>query len=139
LFFELVVSNGGRLFDEDGRPTMTGAVAQEAVALLCRLAARVPAGLPDWHYDEVDAALLDGSVDCAAAWPGAFGELRAAPVYAVLAPAPYPAGRQRRVSYSGCHAWAIPTTCGDLDGALALVHRLCSAEMHHREAAAGGI
>jgi ABC-type glycerol-3-phosphate transport system substrate-binding protein len=43
------------------------------------------------------------------------------------------------VSYSGVHGWAIPTTCGDLQGAVALVTRLCSAEFHEREAAAGGI
>jgi multiple sugar transport system substrate-binding protein len=139
LFFELVVGSGGALFDADGHPTMTGPEAEAAVALLCELSARAPSELPDWHYDDVDGALLDGRVDCAAAWPGAFGPIRASAIYDVLAPAPYFAGPRSRVSYSGCHAWAIPTTCGDLDSAVALVTRLCSAEMHEREAAAGGI
>ena len=139
LFFELVVGNGAALFDPDGHPTMTGPEAVEAVALLCDLAARAPVDLPDWHYDDVDAALLDGRVDCAAAWPGGYGPIRASAVYGTLAPAPYLAGSTARVSYSGVHGWAIPTTCGDLEGAIALVARLCSAEMHEREAAAGGI
>jgi ABC-type glycerol-3-phosphate transport system substrate-binding protein len=60
-------------------------------------------------------------------------------VYDVLRPAPYFAGSVARVSYSGCHGWAIPTTCGDLDRAVDLVTRLCSAESHEREAAAGGV
>jgi multiple sugar transport system substrate-binding protein len=139
LFFELVVGSGGSLFDADGRPTMIGPEAEAAVALLCALAARGPAELPEWHYDDVDAALLDGRVDCAAAWPGAFGPIHASPTYDVLSPAPYFAGPDSRVSYSGCHGWAIPTTCADLDGAVELITRLCSAEMHEREAAAGGI
>jgi multiple sugar transport system substrate-binding protein len=139
LFFELVVAHGGALFDADGRPTMTGPQAEAAVALLCSLATRAPYELPDWHYDDVDAALLDGRVDCAAAWPGAFGPIKASSMYDVLAPAPYFAGPTTRVSYSGCHGWAIPTTCGDLDRAIELVTRLCSPEMHQREAAAGGI
>jgi ABC-type glycerol-3-phosphate transport system substrate-binding protein len=37
------------------------------------------------------------------------------------------------------HGWAIPKTCGDLDGAVALLNRLCSIGFHEREAAAGGI
>lgn len=139
LFFELVVGNGGGLFDADGRPLMTGAIAEDAVARLCDLAARAPADLPNWHYDDVDSALLDGRVDCAAAWPGGYGPIRDSHSYGVLAPAPYIGGSSARVSYSGVHGWAIPTTCGDLDAAVALVTRLCSREMHEREAAAGGI
>ncbi|MEY2434113.1 MAG: multiple sugar transport system substrate-binding protein [Acidimicrobiaceae bacterium] len=139
LFFELVVGSGGALFDHDGNPTMTGPEPEAAVSLLCELAARGPSDLPDWHYDDVDAALLDGRVDCAAAWPGAYGPIRASTVYDVLRPAPYFSGSVARVSYSGCHGWAIPTTCGDLEGAVELVTRLCSAELHEREAAAGGV
>jgi len=41
----------------------------------------------------------------------------------------YPGG----VSYSGCHAWAIPTTCGDVTRAAAFVNELCSLETHQRE------
>lgn len=139
LFFELVVGNGGALFDRDGTPAMTGPEAEAAIELLCGLARRAPVALPDWHYDDVDAALLDGTLDCAAAWPGGYAPIRASAMYEVLAPAPYFRGSAARVSYSGVHGWAIPTTCGDLDGAVDLVSRLCSVELHEREAAAGGI
>src|SRR4051794_35952094 len=43
LFFELVVGNGGALFDHDGHPTMPGAEAEDAIALLCAVARRAPA------------------------------------------------------------------------------------------------
>jgi multiple sugar transport system substrate-binding protein len=134
-FFELVVSRGGRLFDGT-TPVIDSDAARWAVDALCRLAARAPDDLPSWHYDEVDAALLDGRVDAAAAWPGGFGAIRRAIAAGrPLTPHPYPGG----VSYAGCHSWAIPTTCGDPDGARALVERLTGAEAGALDASGGNV
>ncbi len=128
-FFELVTGDGAALFDDDLRPTMTGSSPERAILAICELAKRAPADLPDWHYDQVDAALLDGRVDCAAAWPGGYNAIAASPLYDVLRPAMYPGG----VSYAGCHGWAIPATCADLAGAAAFVNQLCSSEVQARE------
>ena len=136
-FFELVTGAGGSLFDDALRPTMATPEAEWAIDALCRLAARAPSDLPAWHYDGVDAALLDGRVDAAAAWPGGWGAIRASEHAATLRPFPYPAGSARRVSYSGCHAWGIPTTCGDLDRAVALVTDLLGAEAQTLDASGG--
>lgn len=138
-FFELVTVHGGRLFDAGLRPSIDGEVARRAVALLLALARNAPADLPDWHYDQVDAALGAGRVALAAAWPGGTGALRASPAGPELEPHPYLGGPLGLRSYAGCHAWAIPRTCGDLDGARALVERLCSAEAHRLEAASGAV
>ena len=138
-FFELVVGYGGELFDAQLHPTMATREAEHAIEMLCRLAARAPRDLVDWHYDQVDAALLDGRVDAAAAWPGAWGAIRTSAIADQLLPHLYPAGRTRRVSYAGCHAWAIPHTCGDLDGAVALVQRLLGAELQAVDAAGGSM
>ena len=138
-FFELVVGAGGQLFDAEGTPTMETPQAEQALETLRVLAGRAPADLPDWHYDEVDAALLDGRVDAAGAWPGGWGAIHASELADHLEPFPYPAGPARRVSYSGCHAWAIPTTCGDLPGAVALVHRLLDDDAQERDARGGSI
>ncbi|MEO5900620.1 MAG: extracellular solute-binding protein [Ilumatobacteraceae bacterium] len=138
-FFELVTGAGGLLFDENGRPTMDTAQAIDAVELLIRLAERAPQELVDWHYDEVDLALLDGRVDAAAAWPGAWGAISRSRLGDTLQPQPYPAGVQRRVSYAGCHAWAIPRSARDPDGALALLHLLLGAEAQAVDAAGGNI
>jgi multiple sugar transport system substrate-binding protein len=138
-FFELVVGAGGALFDDAGRATMATPESEWAVEALCRLAARAPADLPDWHYDGVDAALLAGRVDAAAAWPGGWGAIRASEHAPVLAPALYPAGSARRVSYSGCHAWGIPTTCGDVDGAVALGADLIGHDAQALDAAGGSM
>lgn len=138
-FFELVVGSGGRLFDGQLQPTMATSEAEHAIETLCRLAAHAPADLPDWHYDEVDAALLDGRVDAAAAWPGACAAIRTSALADRLVPHLYPAGPARRVSYAGCHAWGIPRTCADLDGAVTLLHRLLDVELQAVDAAGGSI
>jgi multiple sugar transport system substrate-binding protein len=137
-FFELVVGHGGELFDGSGRPTIVSDAAEYAIETLRALAARAPADLPDWHYDDVDRALLDGRVDAAGVWPGGYGPIRDSGRGA-LEPAPYPAGRARRVSYSGCHAWAIPTTCADVPRAVAFVHELIGRDAQARDAAGGSM
>ena len=138
-FFELVVGAGGQLFDPDRRPTIDSIEAISAVEALRDLASRAPADLVDWHYDDVDRALLDGRVDAAAAWPGAWGEISRSTLADHLAPRLYPAGPARRVSYSGCHGWAIPRTAADVDGALELLHLLSGERAHGRDAAGGNI
>lgn len=138
-FFELVIGEGGRLFDDAGRPTMATPEAERAVATLCALGANAPRELPDWHYDQVDAALLAGRVAMAAAWPGGYGPIRRSPGYARLAPHPYPAGPRGRFTYAGAHAWAIPQTCGDAARAIELLHRLSGAEAARLELANGGV
>jgi multiple sugar transport system substrate-binding protein len=134
-FFELVTSAGGRLFDDDARPTMASDEAVAAVETLCALAAKAPADLPDWHYDQVDDALLEGRVGMAAAWPGGYGRIRRSELYRTLDVAPYPGG----VSYAGAHAWAVPTTCGDVPAAVALIERLVGADANRVDAAAGTV
>ena len=54
---------------------------------------------------------------------GGYGPIRASAFYDRLEPALYPAGPARRVSYSGAHAWAIPSTCADISAAAALIQR----------------
>lgn len=138
-FFEIVTGLGGSLFDDELRPTMDTPEAVAAIELLTELAGRAPADLPTWHYDDVDAALLGGRVDMAAAWPGGFDAIRRSDLSGVLRPHPYLAGPAKRVSYAGCHAWAVPRTCGDLEAALSLVTRLSGPDMQAVDATGGTI
>ena len=138
-FFEIVTAHGGRLFDDAARPVMRSNQSVEAVDTLCALAERVPDDLPEWHYDQVDAALLGGRIAMAAAWPGGYGAIADSDLYNRLRPAPYFAGTQRRVSYAGCHSWAIPQTCGDIEGAVELVVSLSGFDAGRAEAAGGAV
>ena len=75
----------------------------------------------------------------AAAWPGGYGPIRDSPLYDHLDVAAYPAGPACRVSYSGAHAWAVPTTCADVDAALDLLVRLCTEEAGALDGASGSV
>jgi multiple sugar transport system substrate-binding protein len=138
-FFELVVGAGGVLFCPEGEPAMDTPECVAAVERLCRLARGAPADLPSWHYDQVDAALLAGQVDLAAAWPGGYGPIRESTLYDRLSPAPYPAGTRARVSYAGCHAWGIPSTAADPAASAALIAKLCSQRASATDAARGTV
>jgi multiple sugar transport system substrate-binding protein len=135
-FFELVTGLGGQLFDDNAAPCMDTDASVEAIELLCELAARAPSDLPSWHYDEVDQALLDGRIDAAGAWPGAWGAIARSSLSDVLIPHLYPAGPVRRVSYAGCHGWAIPTTSCH-PGAEALLRRLIGFDAQLMDARGG--
>ena len=136
-FFELVVSHGGALFDDDLRPTMQTSECRAALETLVTLASRAPEALTDWHYDEVDDALASGAVAVAAAWPGATTTLRSS--RPDLVPHPYLAGPVGVRSYAGCHGWGIPRTCADRDGAVALLEVLSSAAANELEARSGAV
>jgi multiple sugar transport system substrate-binding protein len=136
-FFELVVSHGGALFDDELRPTMRTAECRAALETLVALASRAPRALTEWHYDEVDDALAAGTVALAAAWPGATSTLRSA--RPDLEPHPYLAGPVGMRSYAGCHGWGIPRTCGDLRGATALLEVLVSARANELESRSGAV
>jgi multiple sugar transport system substrate-binding protein len=56
-----------------------------------------------------------------------------------LTPHPYPAGESRWVSYAGCHAWAIPTTCRDLQASIALLTFVTSGAFNHADAEGGSV
>jgi multiple sugar transport system substrate-binding protein len=138
-FFELVVGAGGQLFDDEGRPCIESPEAEAAIDMLYHLASRAPADLPGWHYDQVDRALLDGRIAAAGVWPGGWGAIRDSGIANAVAPAAYPAGRVRRVSYAGCHAWAIPTTCGDVPAALDLLRTLTGEDANALDAQGGNV
>ncbi len=139
LFFELVVGAGGRLFDVTARPVIDSPESVDAVQTIVDLARRAPEGLGDWHYDDVDRALVEGRVDAAAAWPGGWDAIRASSLAEVLAPFPYPTGPVRRVSYSGCHAWAIPRSCGDVEAAVAVLGELLDERAQGVDAEGGNM
>ncbi len=138
-FFELVVGAGGRLFDTEGNATLTTPQAEAALATLHRMAERLPADLATWHYDHVDTALLNGTIDAAGVWPGGWGAISRSPLADRLQPTLYPAGPVRRVSYSGCHAWAIPRTCSDPLLAAAVVQQLSGRDAQRLDTTGGSV
>ncbi len=136
---EIVTVLGGSLFDAGLRPQFDQDIVVAALQLLQSIANNAPAALPEWDYDDVDAALGDGSVVLGAAWPGGTATVRASPEGANLEPHPYFGDAVGPRSYAGCHAWAIPRSCGDIDGAVDFVRELCGYEMQALDALTGSV
>ncbi|MBD2862680.1 ABC transporter substrate-binding protein [Paenibacillus oceani] len=74
-FYELLVSYGGRLFDDSLQPAFDSSAGIRAAAFLCDLyrSRFTPAEVPNMHYDEVSNAFRSGSCAMAADWPGYYG------------------------------------------------------------------
>lgn len=138
LFYELVVGHGGMLVSPDLVAPVTDHWV-DAADVIARLGTAAPADLPGWHYDDVDAALGTGRVALAAAWPGGTAALRASASGRHLRPAPYPAGPVARVSYAGCHAWAVPVTAADASRSAAVIAALSTRDAGLVDAVAGNI
>lgn len=145
-FFELLAMAGGRLLDDDRRPLFASGAGEWALGFLRTLYYEdkvCPWEVPDWHYDEVAQCFRDGRAAMCTDWPGSFATYRDPAISKVrdrFGVSIYPVGPSgRRWVYAGGFSYAIPTSCGDRDGALALMRFLLSDQMQYEEARRGAI
>ncbi len=145
-FYELLVSAGGELFDDDLGPAFEseeGRWAANFIVDLHHVRRVTPRALPQWHYDEISAEFRAGRAAMVADWPGSYHLYRNAGTCAVadsVGLAPLPAGPSgARAAYAGCHSFAIPRTARDPDGGAELLRHLLSFDAQLSEAREGAI
>jgi multiple sugar transport system substrate-binding protein len=145
-FFELVAMAGGKLFRPDLRPGFVDHTGRWALGFLHRLYAEdkvTPRQLFDMRYDEVSNLFLEGHCALVADWPGGFYRYRdptQSRVAGKFHVALYPTGpAHERWVYGGGHAFAVPTSVRDEEGAKALLKFLTSADAQWYEAQQGAI
>jgi multiple sugar transport system substrate-binding protein len=145
-FYELLVSAGGRLFDENLRPAFDDAAGIWAADRLAELHHRrglTPRELPAWHYDEISASFRRGEAAMVCDWPGShhlYTSRRTCSVADQVAVALLPTGPAGiRAAYAGCHSFAIPRTARNRAGAVLLLRDLTSTEAQLGEARRGAI
>ena len=144
-FFELVAMAGGTLFDEELNPSFNTAAGRWGLGFLADLYQQglTPRDLTATYFDEVSQLFRDGRCALAADWPAYYGLLadpQTSAVADVFGAALYPVGPAgTRAVYAGGHSFAIPASVKDVDGALALVRFLTSAESQYLEAQDGAI
>ncbi len=145
-FFELVAMAGGKLFHPDLHPAFVDAAGRWALGFLRRLYAEekvTPPELPEMRYDEVSGVFLEGRCAMVTDWPGGFYRYRdpaRSRVAGRFRLALYPAGPAgQRWVYAGGHAFAVPTSARDPEGARALLKFLTSADAQWHEAQRGAI
>jgi multiple sugar transport system substrate-binding protein len=145
-FYELLIGDGGRLFDAALKPVFDSAAGVWASGFLNDLHQRrrvTPRELPEWHYDEISLAFRQGHAAMVCDWPGSYHLYRnpatcrvASDVGLALLPAG-PSGA--RAAYAGCHSFAIPRTARNVDGGLALLEFFTAFDAQLGEARQGAI
>ncbi|OPA80527.1 hypothetical protein BVG16_07310 [Paenibacillus selenitireducens] len=143
-FFELLISGGGQLFDEQLQPRFASEAGVEALHKLRQWyqCGWTPKGLPDMHYDEVSASFRQGESTMVTDWPGYFGLLSdpMSPVSNLfdLALTPKSASGRRAV-YCGSHSFAVPASSEHVEEALLLLKFLTSPEVQAIDADQGHV
>jgi multiple sugar transport system substrate-binding protein len=145
-FYELLVSAGGNLFDDELRPAFdseAGRWAVERIVELHHVRRVTPRELTTWHYDEISASFRAGHAAMVSDWPGSYhlyrdpSTCRGADRLGLALLPQGPAGV--RAAYSGCHSFAIPRTARNLEVAAALIRHLTSFTAQLGEARHGAI
>ena len=145
-FFELLTMADGTLLDENLKPQFINQAGEWALGFLRDIYftdKSCPEEVPDWHYDEVAQFFRDGKAAMTTDWPGSFATYKDPAISRVkdcFAVSIYPVGpSNKRWVYAGGFSYAIPKSCRDRDGALALMRFLLSDEMQYEEAKRGAI
>ncbi len=145
-FFELVHMAGGKLFHPDLHPAFVDAAGRWALGFLRRLYAEeqvTPPEIPEMRYDDVSNLFLEGRCAMVADWPGGFhryDDPAQSKVAGRFRLALYPAGPTgERCVYSGGHAFAVPASARDREGAKALLKFLTSVDAQWHEAQHGAL
>lgn len=146
MFYELLVSAGGQLFDAELRPAFTSEAGRWAIEQIVSMHQRLqitPRDLPHWHYDDISSSFRAGEAAMVSDWPGSYHLYRDAATCRVVDSvglALLPAGPAGvRAAYAGCHSFAIARTTRHPDAAAALIRHLTSFDAQLVEARQGAI
>ena len=146
MFYELLVSAGGRLFDDDLQPAFASEAGQWAIEQIAdmHLGRRVtPRDLINWHYDDISASFRAGDAAMVSDWPGSYhlyrdpASCRVADRVGLALLPEGPAGI--RAAYAGCHSFAMTRDARDPAAAAALMRHLSSVDAQLGEARRGAI
>ncbi|MBK9179023.1 MAG: extracellular solute-binding protein [Acidimicrobiales bacterium] len=137
VFAKLVTSHGGRLVDDELRPTLATPEGEQALDLLLRIAAPAGPALAGWDDETVAVELAEGRLALAGVWAGATPVLRAGPAYEHLDPHLVPAGPAGRRSWARGLAWVVPRGARDVDAAVSALDVLAGAEAARHDLAEG--
>jgi len=143
-FFELLIGEGGRLFDEHLQPAFYSRSGMEALRWLKELYRKklTPEDLPDYHYDEVSASFRSGDSTMTTDWPGYWGLLNdnACVVHDKFGVALTPASeRGKRAVYCGSHSFAVTAASERRDEAIELLKFITSPQIQAIDAANGHV
>ncbi len=142
-FYELLVANGGQLFDEDWNPTFNSEAGVEAVNWFKDLyeAKAVPAGSLNYLWGDTGLGFASGTVALNldwAGWASFFNDPENSKIAGDIGLVRAPKGSAGiRSGWSGSHTFSITETCDNKEAAASLITFLTSHDSQMVEATSG--
>ena len=142
-FYELVIANGGALFDEDYRPIFNSPAGVEALQWFIDLynAKAVPDGVLNYLWDDTGLGFASGTIAMNldwAGWAGFFNDPENSKVAGDIGLVRAPMGSGGlRTGWSGSHSFSMTESCPDKEAAASFLWALTSNKAQMIEARGG--
>jgi len=142
-FYEMVIAEGGKYLDDDGRPAFNSPEGVRALDWFVNLykAKAVPAGTTNYLWDDLGQGFASGTIALNLDWPGwagFFNDPKSSKVAGNVGVKVQPKGSAGiRTGWSGHHGFSVTETCPNKEAAASLVWWLTNEDSQKLEAAAG--
>ncbi|MEJ8475694.1 ABC transporter substrate-binding protein [Roseibium algae] len=142
-YYEMVVAEGGKLFNDDFSPAFNSEEGVRALNWFVNLykAGAVPAGTTNYLWDDLGNGFASGTVALNLDWPGwagFFNDPSASKVAGNVGVAPAPKGSSgARTGWSGFHGFSVTEDCANKEAAASLVNFLTNEDSQKLESSAG--
>lgn len=142
-YYELVVAEGGQLFNEDWSPAFNSDAGKQALSWFVDLyeAGAVPPGTTSYLWDDLGQGFASGTIALNLDWPGWAGffngedSSKAAGDVGVIVQPQGSAGI--RTGWSGHHGFSVTEKCDNKEAAASLVAWLTNEDSQKLESSAG--
>lgn len=142
-YYEMVVAEGGKLFNDDFSPAFNSEEGKRALQWFVDLyeAKAVPAGTTNYLWDDLGNGFASGTIALNldwAGWSGFFNDPSSSKVAGNVGIAPAPKGSAGvRTGWSGFHGFSVTKDCANKEAAASLVEFLTNEESQKLESSAG--
>ena len=142
-FYEMLVAEGGQMFDKNWRPTFNSAEGERALNFFVDLykSGAVPKGVPNYLWDDLGQGFASGNIALDLDWSGwaqYFNDPKNSKVAGNVGIARAPKGSSgKRTGWSGSHSFSITKACDNPKAAASFVMALTSLDAQLIEARTG--
>ncbi len=142
-FYEMLVAEGGALWDENYNPTFNSEAGQRALQWFVDLynANAVPKGVPNYLWDDTGLGFASGTVAINldwAGWASFFNDPENSKIAGNIGLVRAPKGSSgKRTGWSGSHSFSITRTCDNTDAAASFITFLTDHDQQMVEARRG--
>ncbi len=144
-FYEMVVANGGRMFNDDWTPGFNSDAGKEALGWFVDLykAGAVPPGTTSYLWDELGAGFASGTIALNLDWPGwsgYFNDPESSKAAGDVGLVVQPMGSAGiHTGWSGHHGFSVTEKCPTPEAAASLVAFLTNEASQIAESAGGSL